>query len=55
MQAVTRTQKRMVQGAQEERKGTNIALILERVINDDCNSLISDSEMINEVCCFRAI
>jgi hypothetical protein len=33
---------------------SNIALATERVINDD-NSLISDSEMMAEVCCFKQL
>jgi hypothetical protein len=58
MQTVTRMQKRMVQPTRCTEKGqeanvSNIALVTKHVINDDCNSLISDSEMMTEVCCFE--
>jgi hypothetical protein len=60
MRAKTRTQKK--NGAtnkvqKKKEKGqvanvSNIALAMEHVINND-NSLISDSEMMAEVCCFE--
>jgi hypothetical protein len=38
----------------QEANVSNIALATERIINDD-NSLISDGEMMTEVCCFEQL
>jgi hypothetical protein len=39
----------------QEAKVSTIALATERIINDDCNSLISDSDMVDEACFFEQL